>query len=317
MAALGQLVAGVAHEINTPIGAIRAAASNLNKSLPITIQTLPNVLKLLSDEEVKLFIKMVERSLNFDGQLTSREERQYKKDMTSNLEAAGIVNASAMASDLVKIGLFDKYDEFMPIFKNEHAKEIVEMVGALGKLRVNLSNIDTAVSKTQKIVFALKSYSHKSFDEKPEPVNIIDNIETVLTIYNNQLKHGVTVVKNMDESLPMVMGLPDELNQVWTNIIHNSIQAMENKGTITIDVFKENNMACIRLADNGPGIPEEYQKKIFEAFFTTKRQGEGSGLGLDICRKIIEKHKGSLILEESRPGRTAFLVKIPITQAIN
>jgi signal transduction histidine kinase len=137
-------------------------------------------------------------------------------------------------------------------------------------------------------------------------------METVLTIYHNAIKHGIEIIKNYDE-IPMIYCFPDELNQIWTNLLHNSIQAMDGKGTITINIHTIENggVLSISIEDTGPGIPPEIQEKIFEPFFTTKPRGEGSGLGLHIIKKILEKHKGVLLLD-TEPGRTKFTVNIPI-----
>ena len=142
------------------------------------------------------------------------------------------------------------------------------------------------------------------------PANIIEGIETVLTLYHNQLKHHVDVIKNY-ATLPPVQCYPDELNQVWTNLIHNALQAIGDKGTLKIEVAQEYNYAIISITDNGPGIPDNIKLKIFEPFFTTKPAGEGSGLGLDIVKKIIEKHEGKIKVD-SIPGKTTFTVSIPV-----
>jgi signal transduction histidine kinase len=131
-----------------------------------------------------------------------------------------------------------------------------------------------------------------------------------LTLYQNQLKQGVQVIRNYAK-LPPVLCYPDELNQVWTNLIHNALQAMEYRGTLSIEVTAIDQQAKISLTDSGKGIPEEIQAKIFEPFFTTKPSGEGSGLGLDIVKKIIKKHDGQITVE-SQPGRTTFNVFLPI-----
>jgi signal transduction histidine kinase len=184
------------------------------------------------------------------------------------------------------------------------------MAATLGKIKKNVDTIETAVAKTQKIVFALKSYSYKTHDEQSTEVDVAENMRTILTIYGNQLKYGVELVTNFDENLPIIQGWPDELSQVWTNIIHNALQAMDNKGRLQIDILKDPKGILVKITDSGPGIPKEIQDKIFQAFFTTKKQGEGSGLGLDICKKIIEKHKGKIWVD-SEPGRTTFLVLLP------
>jgi two-component system NtrC family sensor kinase len=163
-------------------------------------------------------------------------------------------------------------------------------------------------------VKSLKSFMH--FDQKEEMIiaDLSDGLETVLTILHNQLKQGVDVVRNY-EDVPHIYCYPDELNQIWTNLIHNSIQAMHGKGQIIVELKQVEGQSAqkeilISVEDNGPGIPPEIQKKIFEPFFTTKPAGEGSGLGLHIIGKILQKHMGRIELE-SEPGKTKFSIYIP------
>ena len=130
----------------------------------------------------------------------------------------------------------------------------------------------------------------------------------------NQLKHGVEVRKQYADNVPDILCYPDELIQVWTNLIHNALQAMADKGVLTIKVVREANDIVISITDNGPGIREEIRDRIFEPFFTTKPAGEGSGLGLDICRRIVERHDGQITVE-SEPGRTTFTVRLQIKTA--
>jgi two-component system, NtrC family, sensor kinase len=311
MAALGQLIASIAHEINTPLGAIGGASSNLNKSMPTLINNLPEFINKLSPELKPLVYKMVDRSLGFTGSLTSREERQFRKMAAEFLETNQIGNANELAKDMIRIGLWENLDEFLPIFKHANVSEILELIGGIGRIRVNLDNIGLAVAKTQKIVFALKSYSHKQAFDELVSASIIDTVDTVLILYSNQLKHGIVLKTNYDRTLPNTFCYPDELHQVWTNIIHNALQAMDNQGELTIDVIREQNNIVVKITDSGPGIPEHVLPKIFEAFYTTKKQGEGSGLGLNICYKIIQKHDGDINVD-TEPGRTTFIVTLPI-----
>lgn len=127
---------------------------------------------------------------------------------------------------------------------------------------------------------------------------------------HNQIKRGIEVIKNYT-NLPLIDCYPDQLNQVWTNLINNAIYEMNNQGILIIDTMQEQQMVKVSITDNGQGIPLEIQNKIFEPFFTTKAKGEGSGLGLDIVKKIVDKHQGTIELH-SQPGQTTFTISLPL-----
>jgi signal transduction histidine kinase len=188
----------------------------------------------------------------------------------------------------------------------------MEVAYKLARQRKNSDNISLAVERASKIVFALKSYAHHDHSGVKVMANIQDNLETVLTIYHNQLKQGVTVVRNYTPT-PSILCYPDELNQVWTNLIHNALQAMRYKGRLELTLKPVANDIVIAITDNGPGIPADIREHIFQPFFTTKPAGEGSGLGLDIVRKIIDKHEGKIDVT-SEPGQTTFSVLLPIQE---
>jgi len=140
--------------------------------------------------------------------------------------------------------------------------------------------------------------------------NVAEGIETVLTLYHNQLKRGVVVTREYDE-IPNIFCRPDELNQVWTNLIHNAIHAMDSKGDMTIAVSPHGDGVKVSVSDSGTGVPPELREKIFEPFFTTKVAGEGSGLGLHIVRQIVESHGGTIHLGDSAAGGAVFEVILP------
>lgn len=174
----------------------------------------------------------------------------------------------------------------------------------------NIKNIRYAIRNIVRIVKALKSYSHLDQSKTLSPANILEGLENTLVILNNQIKYGIKVVRNFRE-IPSVLCNPDELNQVWTNLIQNAIQALKGKGKIEISVFPQNDFVVVEIEDDGPGIPVKIQDRIWDPFFTTKDQGEGTGLGLGIAKGIVEKHKGKITLT-SHPGKTIFRIELPV-----
>ena len=320
MAALGQLIAGIAHEINTPLGAIRASIGNISNALTTSLRQLPQLFQRLSSEQETEFFGFVERALKEKIHLTSREERKLRRVLQKELEAHNIADADSLADTLVDMGIYTDITPFVPLLQAEHTALIMQTAYNLVVQRTNSDNILTAIERAAKVVFALKNYAHFDSSGQMISADIREGIDCVLTLYHNQLKHGIEVSKHYDD-VPAIYCYPDELNQVWTNLIHNAVQAMKNKGSLEIAVFQEypgvrnngNSSLVVQITDSGCGIPEEIEARIFEPFFTTKSTGEGSGLGLDIVKKIIDKHQGNIEVE-SRPGKTTFCVFLPITK---
>ncbi|MEG3858993.1 hybrid sensor histidine kinase/response regulator [Microcoleus sp. herbarium12] len=311
LAALGQLIAGIAHEINTPLGAIRSSIGNITNFLDNNIETLPVFFKELSPERQQDFLSLMYSSRQQTYSLSTREKREFKKGVKQQLESEGIGNADTLASILVNIGLQGNLKEFFPLLKDPGSENIIKTAYEFASIQKSARTIATATERAAKVVFALKNYARYDVNGEKLEVNITEGIETVLTLYQNQLKHGVEIVRNYQDQLPAVLCYPDELNQVWTNLIHNALQAMNNQGNLTIDAQQQDTNVVVKITDSGKGIEPNILPKIFEPFFTTKPAGEGSGLGLDIVRKIVEKHHGKIDVE-SVPGKTAFTVCLPI-----
>ena len=310
MAALGQLIAGIAHEINTPLGAIRSSAGNISYSLNQTLEKLPVLFQSLSPEQTQDFLALLQRSLQAELTLSTKEERQVKRALSRQLEAEEIENVDALANTLVDMGIYNEIEPFLPLLKRPDSSQILGIAYNLSGVQKGTATINTATDRASKVVFALKTYARYDQSGEMMSANLTEGIDTVLTLYQNQFKKGVEVKRNYAE-LPPVLCYPDELNQVWRNLIHNALQAMDYRGTLTIDAIQQDQQIHISITDTGSGIPEEIKPKIFKPFFTTKPPGEGSGMGLDIVKKIMEKNHGKIEFESST-GQTTFTVSLPI-----
>lgn len=311
MASLGQLVAGIAHEINTPIGAVKASSENMADVLPLVINSYPDLLQKMEKSLIPDFIELTQKALNAQKNLTSKEERAKRKVIIQLLEQNSIQEADDIGRKLIEIGIYEDIEPFIPLFKTDYALDILNVVYQIGQLKVNLDNISIAASKTKKIVFALKNHAYQKQDEKAIMVDMRESVDTILTLYHNQMKYGVEVTTHFEE-VPKIPAYPDEIGQVWTNIIHNALQAMNYSGSLHVEVKPVEQGVQVAITDSGPGIPEHILPKIFEPFFTTKPQGEGTGMGLDITMKIIKKHNGTVNVE-TQPGKTTFYVTLPLT----
>lgn len=311
MAALGQLISGIAHEINTPLGAIQASLNNITSYIESTIsERMPYVYSILDEKDQAIFLSLLRTSMKKDITISSREERILKRKLAEELENAGFTDSDNLSETLSDMGIYDNIGEFISILSNEKSEYILQTCYEMSGIMRNTKNIDIAVAKASKMLYALKNYAHYNHSDIPVEADISEGIETVLSLYYNQIKHGTELIKTLD-NLPRIKCYPDELNQVWTNLIQNALHAMDYKGVLRVNGYTKDNNIIIEISDTGHGIPEDIRPRIFEPFFTTKKQGEGSGLGLGIVKKIVAKHDGEISFE-SQPGSTIFTVKLPI-----
>ncbi|EMN02777.1 GHKL domain protein [Leptospira noguchii str. 2007001578] len=319
MASLGIMVAGIAHEINTPAGVINGAADNLDQNMNYLVQNVFDVIlfaryrKLRKNFELALLHLLRDKK---KSELDSKEKFRLKNQLKEEMKSMNF--SPSLTSELSnfiienQIGKERKYIYNIILKDDDRGYFMLKNAAYINR---NIKNIRYAIRNIVRIVKALKSYSHLDQSKTFSSSNIIEGMETTLIILNNQIKYGIEVIKNFQE-IPLVICNPDELNQVWTNLIQNSIQALKGKGKIEISVFPWNGYVVVEIEDNGPGIPVKIQDRVWDPFFTTKDQGEGTGLGLGIVKGIVEKHKGKITLN-SNPGKTVFRVELPINPENN
>jgi signal transduction histidine kinase/HAMP domain-containing protein len=313
LAGMGQLVAGIAHEVNTPAAAIQGAVANLDRSLLRLMDYCRQLANLgLSVPHWNAFIDEVTHHAartELRQSTTAAEARKKSGDLGDQLEACGVSDARRMARRMVDLGASDSAVRLLELAGPTDAVPLIGCLLELVMLRRNGLAISTAISTVNRIVSALRAYSHLD-QTSVDTVNLHDGIETTLIILGSRLRHGVTVVRRFGD-LPQVPVYVDELNQVWTNLIVNGVDAIGEKGELVIESELLGDEVVVRILDDGPGIPDALQQRIFKPFFTTKAKGKGTGLGLGIVQRIVEKHGGRLEAK-STPGRTCFSVYLPV-----
>ena len=316
LVALGKLSAGLAHELNNPAAAGRRAAKQLNTAIASLQQNMLSLRgKQFSSHHRQLLAELQQQAIaqmNQKSSLSPLEQSDREEELTDWLESLGVENAWELSPSLVSARIDqDQLENLATEMESTAFTEALVWLEATLTMNSLVNEVEQSTSRISDLVGAIKNYSYMDRATQQE-VDIHEGLDNTLKILHHKLKYGVTVQKEYSDRIPKISVYGSELNQVWTNLIDNAIDGMEGKGELTIRTSLENNCVLVEIIDNGAGIPPEIQSRIFEPFFTSKEVGKGSGLGLDISRRIVtQKHQGNLRFD-SKPGKTNFQVRMPL-----
>jgi signal transduction histidine kinase len=316
LASLGKLSAGLAHELNNPASAAKRAAGQLRDML-IRIRDASHELgrhNLTSAERAeieKLEASFVQQNQHPPDALTTSD---LEEQIDSLLRSHGQNDLWQLAADLARKCVQPaELESLFATLDPATARAALVRIAASVEVANLLNEIESSTSRISDLVLAIKEYTY--MDQAPvQNVDIVKSLETTLTILNHKLKRGVVVQRDYQKIPFLVNSFGSELNQVWTNIIDNAIDAMGGKGELRLRTYRDDGCVVVEIGDNGPGISPQVQPHIFEPFFTTKAVGEGTGLGLDTVQRIVKKHRGSIQVD-SRPGNTRFQVFLPLADS--
>ncbi len=318
MATLGTLAAGVAHELNNPAAAATRGANQLRGAFAKLQDAFVPLSQLhLSSERAAALLALAQQDRESSGRaahINPLTRSDMESDVETWLEEHGIADAWEIAPAMVSLGYDSEELSRLAEIWGEDVSAIVGWIGRAQPVLAVAREIEEATRRISEIVGALKTYSF--LGQTPvRAVDVIEGLDNTLIMMRSKLKEGVTVEREYPPDLPRIQGYGSELNQVWTNIVDNAVDAMGGRGRLVVRARRDGtDTVVVEIEDNGPGMPESVRQRVFDPFFTTKEPGKGTGLGLSTSRNIVVKKHGGTIDVTSRPGCTRFIIRLPLRQ---
>jgi signal transduction histidine kinase len=315
------MAAGLAHELNNPAAAARRAAALMAEALEVLSTTIGRFVEsgIERHDAEKLLALQREAMARAAEQtaLSSLDAADAEDALLERLEELEIPDAWKLAEPLVGAGLDADWVDRVAAIAGRGTDGVLRWVAAGLTAQSLAMELQESTRRMSSLVGAVKSYAYMDRGDLVE-IDLHEGIETTIVILGHKLKQTtIKIVRDYDRTLPHLTVRGSELNQVWTNLLDNAIDALGDSGTITITTRNDHGRALVEITDDGPGIPPEAQSRVFDAFFTTKDVGQGTGLGLaTVYRIVVDRHAGSLTFT-SEPGRTTFRVSLPFTQAVD
>jgi signal transduction histidine kinase len=314
LAALGTLSAGLAHELNNPAAAARRTASELAEALDVLQSTIHHFVSSgVERDQAARLVELQQAALAGSGSITPGDAvaaADREDELAASIDAVG-QEGWRLAEPLARAGVDQRWLDDLSRAAGSATGAALEWVAASLTARTLVAELHESTARISELVAAVKEYTHMD-RAAVEDVDLHEGIESTLTMLGHRLKHGrITIERHYDRTLPKVTVHGSELNQVWTNLLANALDAVNGEGTIAITTRHTGSGVAVDIADDGAGIPEEVQTRIFEPFFTTKAVGEGTGLGLDIAHRIVTGQRGDITVR-SQPGSTTFTVSLPV-----
>jgi signal transduction histidine kinase len=316
LAALGTMAAGLAHELNNPAAAARRSAAELGEALDVIASTVRALMQAgIEREEAARIADLKEQAVRQAGErgpLQALDAADAEDEMLERLETLGVPDAWRLAEPLARAGVDGAWLDQMQALAGPATPAALGAVAAAVTARALVSELRESTERMSALVGAVKAYAYMDRGGVVE-ADVHEGLETTLAVLGHKLKHTqIEMRREYDRTLPRLTIYGNELNQVWTNLLDNAIDAVGDTGTITLRTTRDGDCVLVDVADTGPGIPPEARARVFEPFFTTKAVGQGTGLGLDTARRVVEERHGGTLSFDTDASGTTFHVWLPL-----